>query len=748
MATLCAAIAVGAGVCAAAQSRGGGAAATSVTPDQCHEFAHRGQSAEAQKCYQALVHESSPYLRAEGYWGLKDYQQANNEFRDAVAGNEANAMYRVQWGMLLHERFNNVDAAGLFNEALKIDAKSARAYYGLALLSADGYDDKALEYSIRAITLDPNLFEAHELLASLHLEDSNTKDALSEADAALKISPEALDAMAIHAAVELLGDRSPDAWIQKMLAVNPHYGGGYSLIAHHLMLNRRYNDAIAYYRKAIAVEPDLWSAHSQLGVNLMRLGQDGEAYKELELAYTNGFTDTATSNSLNLLDSQRKNFVTIKTGPMILKFDKTQADALAPYYEQAMKDAMAAYNKKYQMTLPDPVQVEVYPNHADFAVRTLGLPGLGALGVTFGEQVAMDSPGSGPEGSKPGDNMWASTLRHEMSHVYVLTATDHRVPRWFTEGLAVHEETQASPIWGDAMTPDIVVALRDKKLLPVAELDKGFVRPAYEAQVIVSYYQAGKICDYIQDHFGADKLLGFVHSYAKPNMTTEQAFQENLGMPPADFDKQFLAWIYADTASVTSHFDDWRNKLKTLAGEAEKNDYDDVLKDGPAVIQLYPQYVYEANAYEFVAQAALAKGNKKDAEKVLAEYQQQRGHRPEVLEKLASLQQDLGDTKDAVATYKEINDTDPLIDTDYHAKFGQLLMQQNDYPGAIREFGAVVAMGPLDKAGAEYHLASAYMAAGERDKAQDSVLSSLEAAPDYKPALKLLLELQDAQKGK
>ena len=75
----------------------------------------------------------------------------------------------------------------------------------------------------------------------------------------------------------------------------------------------------------------------------------------------------------------------------------------------------------------------------------MGMPGLGALGVTFGEVVAMDSP----SGRKPGDFNWASTLWHEMSHVYILTATNHRVPRWFTEGLAVHEETQASPEWGD-----------------------------------------------------------------------------------------------------------------------------------------------------------------------------------------------------------------------------------------------------------------------------------------------------------
>jgi len=48
------------------------------------------------------------------------------------------------------------------------------------------------------------------------------------------------------------------------------------------------------------------------------------------------------------------------------------------------------YKWKYKMKLDKPVQVEVYPDHEDFAVRTLGMPGLGALGVTFGDVVAMD----------------------------------------------------------------------------------------------------------------------------------------------------------------------------------------------------------------------------------------------------------------------------------------------------------------------------------------------------------------------
>jgi tetratricopeptide (TPR) repeat protein len=231
-------------------------------------------------------------------------------------------------------------------------------------------------------------------------------------------------------------------------------------------------------------------------------------------------------------------------------------------------------------------------------------------------------------------------------------------------------------------------------------------------------------------------------------MTTPQAFQDNLGMSPEDFDEQFQAWLYAQTASLTSNFDDWHNKLKALAAEAKANNYDAVIKDAPAVIALYPEYIYEANAYEFLAQADIAKGDKQGAAKALEGYVANRGRRPETIEKLASLQQDLGDAKGAAATLEKINYIDPLFDADYHAKLGNLLLAQNDAHDAVREFSVVVAMKPLDKAGAEYQLATAYMADGDRGKAQDSVLASLEAAPDYRPALKLLLELQDPQKGK
>jgi tetratricopeptide (TPR) repeat protein len=587
--------------------------------------------------------------------------------------------------------------------------------------------------------LDPKLVEAHELMANLALEDAKTQEAVAEADKAIALSNDALEAMAVRAAVEVLADRisESDVWFAKIRAVNPSYGEGYALVGHHLVLHMRYEEGVTYYRKAIEADPKLWSARSQLGINLMRLGQEEEPMRQLEMSYNNGQRDAATVNSLRLLDSY-KNFVIYRDDTTILKLRKNEAELLRPYFEAELHKAMATYEKKYKMKLPGPVQVEVYPDHEDFAVRTMGMPGLGALGVTFGEVVAMDSP----SGRKPGDFNWGATLWHEMSHVYILSATNHRVPRWFTEGLAVHEEGEASPEWSDRMTPEILLAIRDKKLLPVAQMDQGFIFPEYPSQVVVSYFQAGSICDYIKERWGDDKLLEMVHSFAKLQ-TTPEVIQNDLQMSPEDFDKVYIAWLQKRVGKTAADFDAWAKGLKDLAGMA-KADHDAVVKAAPDELRRYPQYVGDANAYEFLADAQLAKGDKQGAMVTLTEYEKMGGQSPETLSQLASLQEELGHAKEAAATLDRINYIYPESEG-LHRHLGELWLAQGNYAGAVREYTAVLALKPLDKASAEFELAQAYFAAGEKDKAEESVLLALETAPGFRPAQKLLLQIKSAE---
>jgi tetratricopeptide (TPR) repeat protein len=711
-------------------------AACAAVPTDCWKLHKDGHRAEAAACFERLAHSSSAYQRAEGFWGMEQWDDANAQFRLATQQPNNKPLYKVRWGMLLHERFNDGDAAGLFREALDKDSANAQAYMGLAMVSAGRFDATAAEYAEKAVQLDPKLEDAHELLADLALANDDPDLAAAEADKAIQLAADAMDAMAIHAAVELLADRSPQPWLAKIQAVNSAYGEAYARIAHQLELHYRFQDAVEYYRKAIAADPHLWSAHSALGIALMRLGEQDEPYRELELSYNHEYRDAATVNSLRLLDSY-KNFETFRDGMTTLRLNKSEADVLRPYMQPELHAILAAYEKKYQTKLPGPVQVEVYPNHEDFAVRTTGMPGLGALGVTFGQVVAMDSPSA----RKPGDFNWGSTLWHEMSHVFILSITNGRVPRWFTEGLAVHEEGQRSAEWKNRPSPEVLVAIRDKKLLPVTRLDRGFVYPDYPTQVFVSYFQAGSICDFIQEKWGAVKLLAMAHSFAA-HKSTAQVVQQDLGLAPGEFDRQYLAWIERQYGAQAAHFDEWREKLKAVAKAAEQHQYDLVLKDGPAALALHPEYVGDANVYELMADAYAARNDRASEARILAQYERQGGENPAVLKRLASLQTAAGEQAEAAATLERVNYIYPVKNEDLHRKLGELLYARKEYDRAVREYTALIASNPIDKVGAEFDLAQAYLAAGEKDKAQESVLAALEIAPGYRPAQKLLLDLQ------
>ena len=686
-------------------------------------------------CLAAVFAQAQGLDRAEALWKAHRWQEANDAFKVLVAANPENADYRVRWGRLLFERFNPAEAIALFEEALKIQKDNAGANLGLALVAAENFEGQAVEYAERALKTDPKLTEARTLLARLALEDNNDAKALEEAKRALALDAGSVQAKAILATVDWLNDK-------KETAFDPRRAEGYETAGHFFVINRRYEEGIGYYRKAIELDPELWSARSQLGINLMRLGQEEEAYKQLETCYKNGQTDSATVNTLRLMDSY-KNFVTFKTDRTVLKLHKKEAELLRPYFQAEMDRAINTYEKKYQLKLDRPVQVEVYPDHEDFAVRTMGMPGLGALGVTFGYVVAMDSP----SGRKPGSFHWASTMWHELSHVYTLAATNHRVPRWFTEGMAVYEETAVSPDWGDRLSPDVIDAIAKKQLLPVAELDRGFIHPTRPTQVIVSYFQAGRICTFIAREWGFEKLLAMLHDYAAGAETTD-VIRKELGVEPAEFDKRFLDEVGAETKTVVARFEEWRAQLKLVAAAAKAKDSDGVIRIGTAIRDLYPDYVEAGSVYEFLADAYIAKNDPKSAIAELERYQKIGGRDPDTIRLLARRLEETGRKPEAAAALDRLNYIYPMAG-DAHRELGMLWLDQGNTAGAVREFQAVVARSPIDPAAAHYDLARAYKLNGQTEQAKDELLAALEAAPGFRPAQKMLLELSgEAAAGK
>jgi tetratricopeptide (TPR) repeat protein len=701
----------------------------------CRGLHRRGKLAEARACHSRMAQSGNALQQAEAFWYLNDAESANNFFRAAVKAQPKNPEPRVRWGRFYLERNKREDAAALFEEALAVQADYPPALIGMALVAAGSFDAKSVEFAEQALKKDPKAYEAHEVLARFAIEDGNPTEAGVQADKALAISPEALDALMIRATIDWMEGKPGTEWIDRLNKVNPAHAEGYALAARIFVINRRYEEGIKLYRKAMALNAEYLPARSELGVNLMRLGEEDEAKPMLEAVYEAGFRDAATVNTLKLMDSY-KNFVTIKKGKIILRLDKKEADLLRPYFERELERAVDVFEKTYQLVLDRPVQLEVYPNHEDFAVRTMGLPGLGALGVTFGNVVAMDSP----SGRKPGSFHWASTLWHELSHVYALAATKHRVPRWFTEGLAVHEETAVDPEWGDRLDPGAIRAMKDKKLLPIATLDKGFTRPSYPNQVIVSYFQAGKICDYIEGKWGWQTLLAMLRDFST-GAGTPAVVEKHLKIKPEEFDKEFLAWLEKSTESQVKGFEEWTKRLRALSADVKAKNWDKVIPEAEALGKIYPDYVEAGSPYEILADAHLEKKNTPGAIAALNGYAKAGGRYPATLKKLAKLLDDAGQPEQAARALERINFIYPVQDEEMHRLQGELWLKVGNTDKAIREFQASVFSKPIDAATSYYNLARAYRAAGQLDQARDNLVSALEAAPSFRPAQKLLLEL-------
>jgi tetratricopeptide (TPR) repeat protein len=720
----------------------------------CDELAYRGARAEAQACYVNLRAQSpDPRIKADAARAAGDVRAANSFFQTAIDEYPDDPALRTRWGELFFATHQNNEAIRLFEEALELDATYAPAKIGLAKVAAGRFEDKTGEWARQVIDDTPDdALGAYLLLARAALEDGAIETADEALDEALELAEDhdrsPLEVYALKASADLLRGTTASQWTQRALALNPGYGDAYAIPAHFYVITRRYREAIELLRKAVEIEPDLYAAHAELGVNLLRENKLEEAQQHLQIAYRGDPFSAPIVNTLRLIDSF-DNFVVTQhpakpAAPgsgaahnpgVILRLHKDEAAVLEPYVLKLVNDTIETYSKRYDFELKEPVIVELYPDHDDFAVRIAGLPGIGLLGVTFGYLVAMDSP----TGRADSSFHWGTTLWHEMAHVFTLEATNHLVPRWYSEGVSVFEEWSTGPLPGRHIPLPVLMAIKEDKFLPVAELDRGFIRPTYEAQVIVSYMQAGLICEYIAGRFGQAALARMLVEF-REGKTTAEAIEAALAISPSEFDESFAAYVEAELGAVLAQLEPWQEKLAELQETVQREDWRLVAAKASEAIELFPDYVDEGSAYIAKARAHRELEETALATSTLLEYHKRGGHDPDALIALARALGDAGRTDESIDVFEDVLMVAPLR-AEVHREFGDRLVAANRPADALPEYQAFLAMNPQDLADAHYRLAKAYVAVEDKAKGREHLLYALEIAPHYREAQQLLLEV-------
>jgi tetratricopeptide (TPR) repeat protein len=700
---------------------------------------------------------------AEALVILEKYKDANELFIDAREADPTFTAAFIGQGELLNEKYNYGEAASLFQDALKVNPNSARAHVGLATSKQFGPKEAQLAEVNKALETNPNCVAALVHRAAIAVEVGNYEAADQEIDRAFKVNPNALDAMAVRAAIFFLGDKKTDldAEIRRALGINPHSGEFFSTLAEFAVNNRRYIESVEFGRRALELSPNLWSARTQLGIQLMRIGKSDEGRVELERAFKGDPFNVWAKNTLDLLDTM-KDYVETVRGPFLIKSSPKESGALAAYAADLAEEVHKKLTAKYHFTPRAPILVEVFPNHDDFAVRTLGLPGLGALGVCFGTVIAMDSPAARPAG----EFNWGSTLWHEFTHVITLEMTDHRIPRWFSEGLSVYEERRAREGWGDKWSLQNLKAIKDGRFVKINELDAAFTHPKAPDGVPLAYFQASMVCDFVDEKFGFDAILKMLAEYKK-GAATADVLQRVLKLTPADFDRVFTEFINSKTGAWVDALG--TGPLRAPAGQTppkeallailkgKPNDYFANLRLGgiyksegdtdkaveylKRAAELFPYYTGEGNPYLPLADIYESKDQKKDAEAALESFERYNETNAGALAKLAQLKVAMGDHKGAAEALKKSFYIQPF-DASLHKLAGGVYLELRDPSQAIREFRVEIALAPPDLAEAHYDLARALEAAGDQAEARREVLRSLEIAPGFDKAQELLLKLR------
>jgi tetratricopeptide (TPR) repeat protein len=687
---------------------------------------------------------------------LGQYKDANDFYRNATRLAPDDPAINTAWGELFLEKYDRPEALKSFQAALKVDGSYVPALLGTAAVAAAGNPPAAKEAIEKALKINPSAVPAFVLTAEMALDDRRRDDARAEIDKALKVNPKSLDALTLRAAVDFVEGKQTDfeTHAKEVLAINPRYGDVFRVAGDHAARNYLFDEAVVMTRRALQVDDANPTAHANLGMHLLRTGDEVAARQSLERAFKDDPYNVVTFNSLALLDSLDK-FQTIQDGDLIFKFHPDEVAVMREHAIPLAKESFAALIKQYGFTPKGPILIEMFPKHDDFAVRTLGLPGMvGALGACFGRVVTLDSP----RARKPGDFHWGETLWHELAHVMTLQMSNNRVPRWLTEGASVWEERRARPGWGRESDFTFLQALEAGKTMKLENLNDGFSDPR---TISLAYYQASLVVEHIVDTYGEQGFHKLLRAYGQ-GLEDEVALKDALGVDWAGLQASFDLRIERDYGAQLKALKGPELKEKMPLEELKKlaadnagsamvqmalgqalvaaKDIDGAMAAFERAAALLPRAGGRGNPQAMIARMAM---EKKDTERAIKALEASLLLDPsdvEAARQLAGLVAAKGNDTATEAAYRRVVDIDPF-DSKSQTEVGRLAFKRKDTAAALRAFRSALATQPPDRAAAHTDLGEALLASGEAAEAKKQTLEALEIAPSFERAQDLLLKL-------
>lgn len=650
-------------------------------------------------------------------------------------------------------------AASQFRQALERSGDDPDAHCGLA--QAFYYSDRAemLKSLDAAFVVNPRHAGALILLAEHQIDCEDYDGAARSLDKVIAVNPWHPEAWAYRAVLAHLAN-DPNTEVNcrakalKFWKTNPKVD---YLIGRKLSQKYRFVEGAAYQRRSLKFDPTYLPAKGQLAEDLLRIGDEQQGWDLADEVHTRDPYNINAYNLVNLRDNMAR-FDTIDVNGLVIRMDPLEASVYGDSVAALLEQARAHLGRKYGLRLDRPVTVELFRNQQDFAVRTFGMPGGdGFLGVCFGNVITANSPRAERTAN------WQATLWHEFAHVVTLNLTGNKMPRWLSEGISVYEELQHDPRWGQRMNPQYRKMILDGELTPVSDLSGAFLNPPTPMHLQFAYYQSALVVEFLVQRFGFDSLRAILADLGRGEEINAAISRRTA--PLKEIEKQFEAFARQRAQDLAPQVD-WargeRGQIDTgdpqavaawlakhpnsfwglrlqAAGLLAEERWREAKKPLQRLISLYPEYVGEDNAYQFLALTHRHLGEVDAEQEVLKELAARSADAADAYARLMEISEQKQDWSGVLENGNKYLAVYPMLST-VHRRMGRAAEELGRSVQAVEAYQRLLLLDPADPVEVNYRLAR-LLRRNDPAAAKRHILEALADAPRFREGHRLLLQI-------
>ncbi len=530
--------------------------------------ARRGDIAKAREAWNATIplYEQMTFEEAEkappelfvvfgrSLVGLNRFQEANEVMLEqALEKDPENLEVLLFAGELFAAKYDFGEGRMYFGKARKTSkrhpdvlARCARATLDDPMVGATRLQT-ARDLAEEALAVNPHHELALLVLGDTHFFDGCIEQAAKQYRQALETNPSSQDALgAIYACAHLNFHDDEKARAEaKARSISSKPAAFYHAASKRCDIQNQYPVALQLVEKGHAIDPSYWPLYTSLALGQLRTGR----YKAARQSVAEGFK----RDSYNIwLENTRKLFVYLDanytTEPwknLVFHVPRKTAPFYVNYLGPLLMRAAELFTDRYGVKPPEKIHVEVYPRQEYFAARTIGLPDFPAQGVCFGRVIAVSVH------PLLGGNHAISTW-HEFAHVFTVTGSDYRIPRWLTEGISVREEGLC-PMGGTRSYLGALGRAIAKNDLPTfSDFDQRFRRPRNPTEILTAYALSPLAVEFLIERFGHGVLPKLIRALKR--LKFPAAFTAVTGARLQEFDAAFQAKLRKLGARVADEF--------------------------------------------------------------------------------------------------------------------------------------------------------------------------------------------------